>query len=330
MADRLVPPRVSVVVPVRDRRTLLRDLLDALAAQTFADFEVIVVDDGSTDGTREEASADVAAGRPVRVLDNVGRGAYAGRRTGVAASSAPYLVFTDSDCVPEPRWLETGVAALDKGADVVNGRTVPAREPGPLERTMGSGDELLYPTCNVFYRRDAYDAAGGFDPGAADRFGFAEGSVERAMGFGEDTLLAWRVRRAGGVAVYAPEAVVHHAVLPPDGRDAWRRTRMLHAFPALFREVPELRGGPLVRHGVVLNARGRFPLYAAAAGLAGRRRGAAAIALAWWVASHATALRGRPGTRRERLAALPRVLVLDAVAAASLVEGSVRHRSVVL
>ena len=85
------------------------------------------------------------------------------RRSGVAASDTPYLAFTDSDCLPDRRWLERGVAALDKGADVVNGRTVPAREAGPLERTMASGEELLYPTCNVFYRRAAYDAAGGFE-----------------------------------------------------------------------------------------------------------------------------------------------------------------------
>lgn len=330
MADDTTSPRVSVIVPVRDRRALLRELLDALAAQTFRDFEVIVVDDRSSDGTADEARRDADAGLPVRVVANIGRGAYAGRRTGVAASSAQYLAFTDSDCVPDERWLEVGVAALDKGADVVNGRTAPARDPRPLERTMGSGEELLYPTCNVFYRREAYDAAGGFDETAADRFGFRPGTTERSMGFGEDTLLAWRVRRAGGVAAYAPDALVHHAVLPPDFHDAWRRARMLHAFPALFREVPELRGGPLVRHGVVANTPGRLPLYAAAIALLGRSPRLAAACLTWWVGSHLNGMRGRPGTPTSRLASLPATLALDAVASVSLVEGSIRHRTVVL
>lgn len=324
------PARVAVIVPVRDRRALLRQLLDALAAQTFTDFEVVVVDDHSTDGTPDEARADADAGRDVRLVTNRGRGAYAGRRTGVSATDAPVLAFTDSDCVPDPLWLEVAVAAIDKGADLVNGRTEPVRPAAPLERTMASGEELLYPTCNVLYRRDAYEAAGGFDDTAADRFGFAPASEERAMGFGEDTLLAWRVRRAGGVAVYAPEAVVRHDVLPRDLRDSWRRTAMLRAFPALFREVPELRGGRLARHGVVLNAPGRLPLYAAAAALLARSPRAASLGLAWWVVSHANRLRGVPGSRRERVAALPAQLALDALAATALVRGSVRHRSVVL
>jgi hypothetical protein len=307
MAD---APRVSVVVPVRDRRALLRELLDALAAQTFADFEVVVVDDGSTDGTPDEARADADAGRPVRLVVNEGRGAYAGRRTGVAASSAPYLAFTDSDCVPTPEWLAAGVAALDKGADVVNGLTLPTRAARPFERTMSSGEEGLYPTCNVFYRRDAYDAAGGFDGTAADRFGFRQ-----------------RRRR---VAAFAPDAVVHHQVLPRDTRDLLRRTVMMRAFPALFREVPELRGGTLVRHGAVLSGPGRVALYAAGAALVARRPRTAVLALGWWAAARANGLRGEGGSVGERLASLPALLALDLLTIGCLLVGSARYRTVVL
>jgi hypothetical protein len=181
----------------------------------------------------------------------------------------------------------------------------------------------------VFYRREAYDAAGGFDPGAAARFGFAPGSTEAAMGFGEDTLLGWRVRRAGR-ATYVPDAVVRHHVFPPDLRDLYRRTWMMVAFPALFREVPELRSGPLVRHGVVLNTPTRVPLYAAAtAGLFGRRRLAAAAGL-WWFASRVRQARGTPGTRGQQLAGVPVQLGVDVVTTAVLLAGSARARTVVL
>src|SRR5205823_190465 len=122
--------RVSVVVPVRNRRALLRQLLDALAAQTYRDYEVIVVDDGSTDGARDEVAADAAAGRNARLVSNTGSGAVAGRCAGVARSTAEYLAFTDSDCFPHPGWLAAGVAAL----------AGPARRPWRLraERRRGA------------------------------------------------------------------------------------------------------------------------------------------------------------------------------------------------
>jgi glycosyltransferase involved in cell wall biosynthesis len=323
------PPKISVVVPVKDRRALLRQLLDSLAAQTFTDFEVIVVDDGSRDGTADEARADATAGRPVRVISNEGVGAYAGRRTGVAHSHAPYLAFTDSDCVAEPGWLAAGVAALDGGADVANGFTAPTRHPGPLERTMWSGEEGLYPTCNVFYRRSAYDRVGGFDPRAADRFGFRPGTRARSMGFGEDTLLGWSVRRAGRAA-FVPEAVVRHEVLAPDLGDAFRRTWMMVAFPALFREVPELRRTSLVRHGILLSTPDRRPVYATLAALLSRRPVPVMAAGAWWVATRVRGVQGGPGTRPQRLEGLAVALGLDLVAAAALGVGSARYRTLVL
>ncbi|HZQ83525.1 MAG TPA: glycosyltransferase family A protein [Acidimicrobiales bacterium] len=323
-------PRLSIVVPFRDRRAMVRELLDALAAQTAADFEVVMVDDGSTDGARLEVQRDLQAGRPVRLVDNDGRGAYAARRTGVAASDAPYLAFTDSDCIPDREWVAEGLAALDKGADVANGTTVPTRPPHPLERTMWSGEEGLYPTSNVFYRRDAYDRAGGFDPGAADRFGFSPGSVERAMGFGEDTLLAWAVRRAG-VAVHAGNAIVRHQVFPVDLTDTVRRTRMMRAFPALVREVPELRGGTLLRQGLLLNTPAdRVPVYAALVAMIARRRHLALAGLAWWLGARLVEARRANGPVAARVAAVPVQMGLDVVATAALLRGSARHRTVVL
>ena len=316
---------VSVIVPVRNRRALLRSCLDALAAQTLTDAEVIVVDDGSTDGSGDEARADAGMGRRVRVLTTGALGAVAARRAGVEASGAPYLAFTDSDCVPEPAWLATGVAALAEGADLVNGHTVPARPPAPLERTTSSGEEGLYPTCNLFVRRDAYERAGGFDPAAAARLGFRVGARARGLGFGEDTLLAWRIRRAG-TARYAPDAVVAHQVLPPDLRDAASRAWMAAAFPALVREVPELRETLLVG-GVGLGSLDRLPLWAAAAAALAGRRQVALAGVGLWAVKRARAARWRPGRHGGLLAA---ELGLDALTAAALAVGSVRSRTLVM
>jgi glycosyltransferase involved in cell wall biosynthesis len=325
------PPLVSVIVPVRDRRALLRELLAALDAQTFRDFETVVVDDGSADGSGALAESWPAAGRPVVVVPAGGVGAVAARRRGVERSQGRILAFTDSDCVPRPGWIEAGVRAMEAGADMVNGLTVAARPPGPLERTVQSGTEGLYPTCNMFFRRTAFDEFGGFDEQVGQRFGFRAGRRAGGLGFGEDTVLAWRMRRAGRPSAYAEGAVVEHHVFAPDLLDTLSRSWQAAAFPALVREVPELRTTLLRRRFLLGSA--QLPLYAVVAlVLAGRRRSAAAAAMAW-VARRAGQVAARPpgpGPAPGAPTALAAVLGRDVVTAVALICGSVRARSLVL
>jgi glycosyltransferase involved in cell wall biosynthesis len=321
-------PRVSVVVPVRNRRELLRALLDALDAQMFDDFEVVVVDDGSSDGADTEAATSLVKGRPVRVVHSGGGGAVAARRIGVAATRGQILAFTDSDCQPAAGWLSAGVAALDEGADMVNGLTQPTRALRPLERSMGSGLEGLYPTCNMLFKREAYEAAGGFDQAAADRLGFRPTSRARGLGFGEDTLLGWRIARAGS-SRYVPEALVHHHVFEPDLRESISRVLQVGAFPALIREVPELRQ-TLMHHRWLFAQRSRVPVYAtAAAAVVGRRRLVAAC-VGWWVVTRLRDLGRSDVSWSDRLRVLPTEMLLDVIWCGALVTGSVRARTLVL
>ena len=81
---------------------MLRQLLDSLRAQTFDDFEVVVVDDHSEDGSDEEVEKAAADGAPARLVRNPGQGAVAARTAGVTASESEYLAFIDSDCVLAP------------------------------------------------------------------------------------------------------------------------------------------------------------------------------------------------------------------------------------
>lgn len=319
-------PRVSVVVPTKDRRPYLRELLDALAAQTLVDHEVIVVDDASTDGSVEEVEADARAGRPVYLVHSGGRGAVEARITGVGKASADLLAFTDDDCVPRPGWLAAGVAALEAGADVVQGATRPHGAVQPLDRTISvDRHDGLYNTCNVFYRRAAFDAAGGFASAGAT-LGYRPGHAAEGLGFGEDALLGWRVRRRGSAA-FAPDAVVEHQVFPPDPVDAVRRAWMSGAFPALVREIPELRETALA-HRYFLGTT-RVPLYAAVAAAAARRPRLAAACTGVWVGRHALAMRGA-GSFRRRVLGVVGGLALDVVLAMALASGSARARRVVL
>jgi hypothetical protein len=322
---------VAVIVPVRDRRDLLAACLDAVAPQVRGLGEVVVVDDGSSDGSRELAEARAAAGDPVRVLDAGGAGAVAARSLGVAATTAPVLAFTDSDCVPEPGWLAAGLAAVDAGAEMVVGITLPARAPGLHERTVtATVEDGLYATCNLFVTRDAFEAAGGFDAEAGARLGSRPGPALRGLGFGEDTMLGWRIRRAGRVRALAAGAVVRHHVFGFEAREHVQRAWQAGGFCGLVREVPELRGGPVLRHGVFLGTARRVPLYLAVLGLLAGRRRVAAAGVAVWLGWHARDVARVERAWSRRVKVLPVVAAGDAVTAASLVVAGVRTRSPVL
>jgi len=328
-AGKLATPQVAVIIPVLNRVDLLRRALDALDAQTHRDFEVVVVDDGSTDGSREEAETRIVAGRPVRVVRNPGRGSMAARHHGAMSTAAELVAFTDSDCEPVKGWLAALVAEADQGGDVVAGPTVPARPPRLLERTMEGGDDGGYPTCNVLYRRDRFAQVGGFAADAYQQFGFRIGSRGQGLGLGEDTLIAWKVRRGGGQARFAPDAIVRHAVFPPDFRDMIGRSWQVGFYPAMLKAIPELRE-TLVSHRLFFGARCRLFLYPAAAALVLRRRSVAAAFLAVWAVLRVRRSMRVGASPAQAAAVLPVEFIDDAVASAALLWGSARARSIVL
>jgi GT2 family glycosyltransferase len=285
-----------------------------------------VVDDGSTDGSGDEARA-ASAWLRVRVVTTPGVGAVEARKRGIAASTGQILAFTDSDCVPDPMWLETALAGFADGIDLVQGWTEPVRPVGLLERSVWvTREDGLYATCNVLYRRQAFEQAGGFDD-AGTLLGFRPGAFGRGLGFGEDVIVGWKFARAGR-ARFVPEAIVRHEVVRPPVHELVRRAWMAGAFPALVREIPELRRTQLQDR--VFLGRRRIPMYAtAAATLLGRPR-LAWLGAAWWIG-----LRIRDAVRVERAPAkVARAVAvecgLDVVTASALVAGSARARNVVL
>ena len=214
-APETVEPRVSVVVATRNRAARLRDLLAALRSQTVAPdrFEVIVVDDGSSDGTAgylREAAGDGSLLLDPLVLDR-NEGRAAARERGWRVARAPLIAFIDDDCVPDPGWLEAGLAAhaAAPGA-ILQGRTEPIAAEvdaaGPLRRafTRTIRVEALDPgfqTCNIFYPRELLERVDGFD---TEAFGLVHG--------GEDSDLAWRAIATGARAKFVEGALVAHAV----------------------------------------------------------------------------------------------------------------------
>jgi CDP-glycerol glycerophosphotransferase len=115
-------PRISVVVPIYNVESYLGECLRSLQAQTYEDWEAVLVDDGSTDGSHAIAEEFAAADRRLRVVQQANAGLSAARNTGIDAAGGEFLVFLDSDDMLPPRAYELLLAALDQtGSDFASG-----------------------------------------------------------------------------------------------------------------------------------------------------------------------------------------------------------------
>lgn len=161
--------RVSVVVPAHDAEATLPRAVRSALGQSCPPDEVLVVDDGSTDGT---AAAATAFGPPVRLVSRPQGGPAAARNTGVAAAGGEWVAFLDADDQWHPHKLERQLAAAS--GDVVLVATDWSRElragPAPADpaRTAVGTDDLVllnrFQTSTVLLRRRVLEESGGFDP----------------------------------------------------------------------------------------------------------------------------------------------------------------------
>lgn len=227
---------VSLIIPAYNAEATLAECLDACLKQTHAPHEILVVDDGSTDRTPE-----IAARFPVIYVRQDNRGPAAARNLGAHRATGDFLVFTDSDCVPDPEWIARLIAGFD-GARTVgvggsygirNGSSLLARlvhEEIVLRHARLAQEVDFLGSFNVAYRRDAFMAAGGFD----EQF---------ARASGEDNDLAYRLKDAGGVLRFVPEACVAH--YHPSRLVPYLRTQMRHGFwrMRLYAKHPKRTGG---------------------------------------------------------------------------------------
>jgi hypothetical protein len=313
-------PLVSVVVSTWNRPARLARLLASLRDQRLAAdaFEVVVVEDGS--GPETEAVIAAEASRPGLTIRTVRheqpRGPGAGRNSGWRAAHAPLVAFTDDDCVAEREWLSAGVAASEEAPGaIVQGRTQPdpteLGRDGVLSRTIRV--ERLgpqYETCNIFYPRALLESLGGFE----EHFGLAPG--------GEDTDLAWRAIEGGTEAVFAPDAIVFHAVQPLGVRGMLRVAARWSDVVRIFPEHPRLRS--TLERGVFWNV-WHYLMWRSALAL---------LAPSWLrrllVTKHLLALRKRAREAGAGSWAVPFLFVHDLVECWSVARGAVRYRTLVL
>jgi glycosyltransferase involved in cell wall biosynthesis len=339
-AERRREYEVAVVVPTHNRVALLMRLIEAVEGQEEAPtLEVVVVDDGSTDGTSERVSERAKRAHiPIRVLRHErAAGPASARNLGWRSTSAPIVAFTDDDCVPSPRWLRSLVDTLNmRAAGLVAGVTTYPMDQAARRGTWSywmedDGHTGHYSTCNVVYRRDALEAVGGFDE---DGFRYRGRRGEARCVNGEDTDLAWRTIEYGFRAEASADALVYHEVFPSSWGEYLRNKRRLEGLVLLFKKHPQLRarfGKEWVyrTHDAAALA---VALSAAALCVRPLRPLAAlgVIAAGTWYVRLFRRYQMPPRGRGGYWTAVPLGLVSDSYAAFVMLRASIRHRTLLL
>jgi GT2 family glycosyltransferase len=227
-------PRVSVVVCSCNGARTLPDCLEGLSDLDYPDYEVIVVNDGSTDLT----AAIVKEFPRCRLINTENRGLSCARNTGMRAASGEIVAYIDDDARPDRQWLSylahtflTTAHAGVGGPNIAPSGDGPIAEcvanapGGPIHVLLADREAEHVPGCNMAFRKDRLEAVGGFDP----QFRVA----------GDDVDLCWRVHQQGWTLGFTPAAMVwHHR--RNSLRAYWRQQRAYGRAEALLeRKWPE-------------------------------------------------------------------------------------------
>jgi O-antigen biosynthesis protein len=197
-------PRISVVVCSYNGERTIRDCFEGLLRLEYPNFEVIVVDDGSTDAT-----AAVTREYGFRLISTENRGLSNARNTGLEAATGEIVAYLDDDAYPDPHWLTYLAATFmtTKHAGVGGPNVAPpndgltgdcvANAPGnPVHVLLSDQEAEHIPGCNMAFRKSCLEAIGGFDA----QFRTA----------GDDVDLCWRLQQQGWTLGFSPAAMVWH------------------------------------------------------------------------------------------------------------------------
>jgi glycosyltransferase involved in cell wall biosynthesis len=233
---------ISVIVPSYNQVEALLECLDALRVQDCDPgcFEVIVVDTGSTDGTRERLQG-LRYPFPLTVLAAEGGGVCQARNDAARVAKGEWLVFTGANVLPARDWLRHAKDHFEvhQELDLLEGVLVD-EDSGTSSRRFEGGRIPSFPPLNLFVRKSTFERLGGFNPAFDDR--------ERHLQFRGDADFGMRLLDAGGRIALASNVVVRCNAQFTSARELFGQMR-LHQFDALlyrnhpfrFRQIIEVK-----------------------------------------------------------------------------------------
>ena len=242
-------PRISVVIPIYNGENNLSELISCLLAQTYPKrlVEYLLVDNNSSDRTFSflETAAEHCPIEIHTLSENQIQSSYAARNTGIQAAGGEFIVFTDADCRPQPRWLELLIQPfISSEVAIVAGEITAFPEKNLLakfaerQETLSQKHTLTHPFCaygqtaNLAIRRTILEKSGLFRP---------------YLTTGGDADICWRILKQNlGTLEFVPDAIVRHRhrtsikELASQWRRYGRSNRYLHELHGvdLMREIP--------------------------------------------------------------------------------------------
>lgn len=211
-------PRISVVICSYNGSHTIRDCMEGLLSLDYPNFEVIVINDGSTDNL-----AEIVSEYPFKLINTPNMGLSNARNTGMLAATGEIVAYTDDDAHPDPHWLKYLAASFLKTNHAgIGGPNIAPQDDGeiaecvanapggPVHVLINDTEAEHIPGCNMAFRREALKAIGGFDP----QFRTA----------GDDVDVCWRIQEKGWTLGFSSPAMVwHHR--RNSIRDYWRQQK---------------------------------------------------------------------------------------------------------
>jgi glycosyltransferase involved in cell wall biosynthesis len=230
--------QVSAIICTHNRDRYLGAAIDSLLAQDFPNFEVIVVDNASSDRTREVTESRLGDSRLKYIYEPV-TGLSVARNTGAKAAQGQILAYLDDDAVATPHWLASLYRAYEENQKlaIAGGKVTLLWQDGTIAPTWLSdslagnlglydlGDKMVYIDrpgltprgLNYSIRREFLDQIGGFDPNL--------GRVGKNLLSNEELHMTNLALQSGWQVVYIPEALVAHNVAPERVQRSWFLSR---------------------------------------------------------------------------------------------------------
>jgi glycosyltransferase involved in cell wall biosynthesis len=158
---------VSVILPCYNDEKYIEDCISSILTQSYGSFELLVINDGSTDRSLELIKS-IKDRRIILINNPRSKGVACARNMALSEAQGEYLFFTDSDCVVDKEWIQNGLNEMKKSNCLgLEGKTyyvsrnheltLSDKRPGDVEK------DQQYMTCNMVYKKEAFDKVGGFD-----------------------------------------------------------------------------------------------------------------------------------------------------------------------